>query len=45
MRGPRAHVVATTTNENLTAYRRRIVKEANKRRQEGTLLSVWTLDW
>ena len=24
-------------NENLTAYRRRIVKEANKRRQEGTL--------
>ena len=31
-------------NENLTAYRRRIVKEANKRRQEGTLFSVWTLD-
>ena len=31
-------------NENLTAYRRRIVKEANKRRQEGILLSVWTLD-
>ena len=31
-------------NENLTAYRRRIVNEANKRRQEGTLLSVWTLD-
>ena len=31
-------------NENLTAYRRRIIKEANKRRQEGTLFSVWTLD-
>ena len=31
-------------NENLTAYRRRIVKEANRRRQEGTLFSVWTLD-
>ena len=31
-------------NENLTAYRRRIVKETNKRRQEGTLFSVWTLD-
>ncbi|CAH3109134.1 unnamed protein product, partial [Porites lobata] len=31
-------------NENLTAYRRRIMKEANKRRQEGTLLSVWSLD-
>ena len=30
--------------ENLTAYRRRIMKEANKRRQEGTLLSVWSLD-
>ena len=27
-------------NENLTAYRQRIVKEANKRRQEGTLFSV-----
>ena len=24
-------------NENLTAYRRRIVKEANKRRQEGSV--------
>ena len=31
-------------NENLTAFRRRIVNEANKRRQEGTLLSVWTSD-
>ena len=31
-------------NENLTAYRRRIMKEATKRRQEGTLLSVWSLD-
>ena len=31
-------------NENLMAYRRRIVKEANKPRQKGTLFSVWTLD-
>ena len=31
-------------NENLTAYRRRMVGKANKRRQEGTLTSVWTLD-
>ena len=31
-------------NKNLMAYRRRIVKEANRRRQEGTLFSVWTLD-
>ena len=31
-------------NENLKAYRRRIVKEANKRRQEGTLFSAGTLD-
>ena len=31
-------------NENLTAYRRRMVGKANKRMQEGTLTSVWTLD-
>ena len=31
-------------NENLTAYRRRMVGKANKRRQEGTLTSVWTLN-
>ena len=31
-------------NENLTVYRRRMVGKANKRRQEGTLTSVWTLD-
>lgn len=31
-------------NENLTAFRRRVVEEANKRRREGTLISVWTLD-
>ena len=31
-------------NENLTAYRRGIVEAASKRRREGTLLSVWTLD-
>jgi len=32
------------TNESLTAYKRNIVDEANKRRRDGTLLSVWTLD-
>ncbi|XP_068704161.1 uncharacterized protein [Montipora foliosa] len=31
-------------NENLTAYRRRMVGKANKRRQEETLTSVWTSD-
>ena len=31
-------------NENLTAFRRRAVEEANKRRREGTLISVCTLD-
>ena len=31
-------------NENLTAYRRRMAGKANKRRQEGTLFSFWTLD-
>ena len=31
-------------HESLTAYRRNIVDEANKRRRDGTLFSVWTLD-
>ena len=31
-------------NENLTAYRRSIVKRANDMRKEGLLLSVWTMD-
>ena len=31
-------------NQSLTAYRRGTIKEANKRGQDGTLLSVWTLD-
>ena len=31
-------------NENLTAYRRRLVEAANKRRRDGLLMSVWTLD-
>ena len=31
-------------NENLTAYRRRLVEAANKRRRDGFLMSVWTLD-
>ena len=31
-------------HENLTAYRRRMAGKANKRRQEGTLFSFWTLD-
>ena len=31
-------------NESLTAYRRGILSEANKRRRDGVLVSVWTLD-
>ena len=31
-------------NENLTPYRRELVEEANKRKHDGTLVSVWTLD-
>ena len=31
-------------NENLTMYRRGLVNEANRRRREGTLFSVWTMD-
>ena len=31
-------------NENLTSYRRELVKKANQKRREGMLLSVWTLD-
>ena len=29
---------------NLTTYRRELVAEANRRRRDGTLLSIWTLD-
>ena len=42
---------ATTTeanriyiNENLTSYRKRIMKKANEKRRDGELLSVWSLD-
>ena len=31
-------------NENLTTNRRRLLEEANRRRRDGTLLSVWTMD-
>ena len=31
-------------NENLTAYRRSIVKKANKMRKDNLLVSVWTID-
>ena len=31
-------------DESLTAYRRGILSEANKRRRDGVLVSVWTLD-
>ena len=31
-------------HENLTSYRKEIVAEANRRRRDGTLLSIWTLD-
>ena len=31
-------------NENLTPYRRELVEEANKRKHDETLVSVWTLD-
>ena len=31
-------------NENLTAYTKTILEEANRRKRDGTLLSVWTLD-
>ena len=31
-------------HENLTSYRKKIVAEANRRRRDGTLLSIWTLD-
>ena len=30
--------------ENLTTYRRELVAEANRRRRDGTLLSIWILD-
>ena len=31
-------------NENLTAYRRSVVKKANGIRKNGLLVSVWTID-
>ena len=31
-------------NENLTAYRRSVVKKANGMRKNGLLISVWTID-
>lgn len=31
-------------NENLTSSRRGIVKKANEKRREGTILSTWTID-
>ena len=31
-------------NENLTAFRRPLVEAANRRRKDGVLTSVWTLD-
>ena len=31
-------------NENLTAYRRRIVTKANNMRKDDLLSSVWTMD-
>ena len=31
-------------NENLTAYRRSVVKKANGMRKNGLLVSVWTID-
>ena len=41
---PRDSNNAFFVNENLTAYGKNIVSEANQRRQDGTLLSVWTLN-
>lgn len=31
-------------NENLTSYRRSLVKVANEKRKDGLLMSVWTID-
>ena len=31
-------------NENLTALRRSLIEAANKRRKDGSLYSVWSLD-
>ena len=31
-------------NENLTSYRRELLKEANKKRKDNMVLSVWTMD-
>ena len=31
-------------NENLTSYRRELLKQANQKRKDGVLLSVWSMD-
>ena len=31
-------------NESLTAFRRRLVKKATDKKNEGLLLGVWTID-
>jgi len=31
-------------NENLTSYRRGILKEANQKRKDGLVLSAWSMD-
>ena len=31
-------------NENLTSYRRELLKEATKKRKDNMVLSVWTMD-
>lgn len=40
----RAEATRIFLNENLTSYRRKIVKRANEMKRDGLLLSVWTLD-
>lgn len=34
----------TCNNENVTSYRRAIMKKANGKRSNGELISVWSLD-
>ena len=31
-------------NENLTSFRRELLKEANKKRKNNTISSAWTID-
>ena len=31
-------------NENLTSYRRELLKQANQKRKDGLLVSVWSID-